>query len=46
MAYKLFSLYSTVKLPSSYADIAQTVMEYLEVAYEGDGDSFLGEIEK
>ncbi|MDD2979615.1 MAG: phosphopentomutase [Hespellia sp.] len=31
---------------SSYADIAQTVMEYLEVAYEGDGDSFLGEIEK
>ena len=29
---------------SSFADIAQTVSEYLEVPYEGAGESFLGEI--
>lgn len=30
---------------SSFADIAQTVAEYLEVQYTGDGESFLGQIE-
>lgn len=29
---------------SSFADIAQTIMEYLEVPYDGDGESFLREI--
>lgn len=31
-------------LRSSFADIAQTVAEYLEVPYQGDGESFLKDI--
>lgn len=30
----------------SFADIAQTVAEYLKVPYTGDGESFLGQIER
>lgn len=30
---------------SSFADIAQTVSEYLEVPYQGDGESFLSDIQ-
>lgn len=35
-----------IGIRSTYADIAKTVMEYLGVPYEGDGESFLSEIQK